>query len=178
MLSDSLTGWYSRAEPHPSPEAFAPSRESLLFAAFRSAQVGESLTAALFSPNIAVDAMGRVLVVQQSDFSGLAALAKQVLDLPNTGNFQNQWRVYRRATCRPIEKSFVTDGDGDLVQTGVYGFVGDGPRVLSAPVGEYTELPQVLSDLFSLALEAREGYVAGKGDRQMIERVTALVGAR
>lgn len=47
---------------------------------------------AFFKPNVAIDAMGRVLVVPQDDFDALANLAQQVSGLPETGAFRNQWR--------------------------------------------------------------------------------------
>jgi hypothetical protein len=47
---------------------------------------------ALFKPNVAVDAMGRVLVLTESDWNALADLASQTTNLPETGAFLNQWR--------------------------------------------------------------------------------------
>ena len=47
---------------------------------------------ALFKPNVAIDAMGRVLIVAQEDFTALEELARSVSSLPETGAFRNQWR--------------------------------------------------------------------------------------
>lgn len=47
---------------------------------------------ALFKPNVAVDAMGRVFVLTEEDFSALSALAAETAGLPTTGSFRNQWR--------------------------------------------------------------------------------------
>lgn len=178
MVSHQLTGWYARTQPHPSPQDFLPTRESLAFGTVRSAQVGLSITAVFFFPDIVVDSMGRVLRTQESDFVGLTALAKQILDLPPTGSFGNCWRVARTATCRPIEKAYVPNDNGQLTQTSVYAFVGGEPMVLSQPVGEYTELPRVLADFFSLVLEARQGYERGKVDREMTAKVLDIVRTR
>lgn len=47
---------------------------------------------ALFKPDVAIDAMGRVLKVQPDDFEALKDLSQSVSTLPDTGAFRNQWR--------------------------------------------------------------------------------------
>lgn len=47
---------------------------------------------ALFKPDVAVDAMGRVLSVEKPDFDALVSQTKATTSLPDTGSFRNQWR--------------------------------------------------------------------------------------
>ena len=163
-------GWYSRARPHPSPSEFIPTRDRLSFAVLHSAQADPGgFTLALFSPNIAIDALGKVLVLDEKDFDGLTALARQTLALPDTGLYRNTWRIKRDRTEQPIERLFVPHDGGGLRQTCVQGY-GKDTRELKVPAGK--QLPDVLWELFGLISEAEEGY---EGEKEVKDNIIARV---
>lgn len=169
-----FAGWRIRAQAHPTPDAFIPSRNELVLGVLRSEPAQPNgFTLALFSPNVAVDALGRVLLLSEADFNGLTALGKQTLDLPETGSYRNTWRVKQLRTSQPIERLYVMSTSDALRQISVQGY-SKGKRELSAPVGVYTELPVALWELYGLFGEAREDYERGKEDQTMIGKVKEL----
>lgn len=181
-MSTSLTGWHTRATPY--QHKFTPTRSDLELAVLRNAPVEqEGFTLALFSSpaKIAVDAAGRVLVVQDADFVGLLALAEKTKELPETGRFRNTWVIAQPTTSQRIDRILLpiqsTDGSGDrgeYRETSVQGF--DGVKThLKNPVGDIQDLPPSLQDIIGLVLEAREG---GDGDKDdaMITQVKAILG--
>ena len=108
--SFSYTGWHSRAllTPHPSPHKFMPTYNSLIFAAsFNSFDgMGISLTfySSLFSNSvilnniIAVDNVGRVLLVSPGDGAGIMALARKTLEVPLM-----HWSIKEEVSCPTID---------------------------------------------------------------------------
>ena len=169
-----IEGWHSRATPHPDPRNFTPQRDALAFGVLRNARADpEGFTLAVFSPNIAVDAAGRVLILSDADFSGFVALAKQTLQLPPTGSFMNAWRIAQVRTEQPIERLFVPGDDGALVQTSVQGYE-RGKTELKIPVGDVKHLPPLLQELFGYISEARD-HVQGTEEKEVINRVKLLL---
>ena len=81
-------GWYKRTAPHPAPEQWTPRREALTLAVLRSTKVEpEGFTLALFSDklddkHVAVDSLGRVVLVPKSDHDALVAHATDATALP------------------------------------------------------------------------------------------------
>ncbi|ESK87057.1 hypothetical protein Moror_11938 [Moniliophthora roreri MCA 2997] len=182
-LSPSLKGWHARALETPYTDPFAPAAENLVFVALQNTPVTpEGFTLAIFkqetdNKNIIVDAQGRTLLLSENDYSGLVTIALKTLDLPPTGNFRNMWVVDQPTTSQPIDRLLVKDPDsGKLKQTSVQGW-SETRRTLRQPVGDYTELPQVLVDLVGLVREAREGFVPGLGkpDPEMVTKVKAIL---
>ncbi|KAI0082738.1 hypothetical protein K474DRAFT_1654890 [Panus rudis PR-1116 ss-1] len=174
--SSPYEGWFGRAKPYPSPETFSPSRENLAFAVLHHAPADpDGFTLALFSPDIAVDAMGHLHTIDKADFAGLTHLAQGTLKLPPTGLFMNTWKVAQRRTDNPIERLYVPKAEGDLVQTSVQGYE-KGKKELKAPVGDIRELPDVLHEFFGLVAEARTGYERGREDKEFLSRVKAVLG--
>ncbi|KAF5354943.1 hypothetical protein D9756_005738 [Leucocoprinus leucothites] len=177
-MSTSPSGWHSRAATY--PHSFTPERSALKLAVLRNAPVEhEGFTLALFdSPaNIAVDAAGKVLVVEDVDFRGLLSLADEIKDLPETGAFGNRWVIMQPTTSQPIERLLLPDetpeGQG-LKETSVQGY--DGVKIqLKKAVGDYQHLPSTLYDLVGAALEAREGADEDR-DESMINEVKAILG--
>ena len=87
-------GWHARVLSSPPLTDFVPTRDLLQFTLLRSTPAQpEGLTLALFAPDIAIDAAGRVHHIQASDFATLTTLSTRILDLPNTGSFMNTWRI-------------------------------------------------------------------------------------
>ncbi|GJE87188.1 hypothetical protein PsYK624_032710 [Phanerochaete sordida] len=169
-----FAGWHSRS--HPDQRAFNPTRDELVFAVLRSTPAEpDGFTLALFTPNIAVDSMGRVLVLGQETFDGVASLAKQTLELPETGTFRNTWRIKQPRTSQPIERLLVPSSSGELRQICVQGYEKD-KRELSAPVGDITELPEVLWELFGLFEESRGLDQRGRESTVAIDKVKAVLG--
>ncbi|CAL1704906.1 unnamed protein product [Somion occarium] len=174
--SSKYEGWHGRATFHPSPETFTPTREILAFAVLHHAPaIPDGFTLALFKPDVAVDARGKVLILNPDDFTGLSDLARQTLDLPSTGSFMNAWRIAQRRTDQPIERLFVPGSTTALVETSVQGYE-KGKTELKTPVGDIHELPEVLHELFGLIAEARDGYERGKEDEDTISKVKAVLG--
>jgi len=170
--SSEFEDWSSRATPHPDPDSFVPARSNLAHIVLRNSQVEhEGFTLAVFKDKVAVDAMGRVLVLSDKDFDGLSSLATKILDLPDTGNFRNTWRLKHLATSQPIDRILVGD---ELKETSVQGFV-KGLKELKEPVGDVSELPDALAELTGLVLEGRKDYQRGKEDGAMVQKVKDLV---
>ncbi|KAJ7484687.1 hypothetical protein FB451DRAFT_1028846 [Mycena latifolia] len=170
--------WHSRTEAHPSPAAFTPTRAALSLAVLRNSPVEpEGFTLALFDDEddkVAVDAMGRVLLVSAADYAGVIELAQRVAtELPDTGRFRNTWVIKHAATSQPIDRLLVVV-DGQLKETSVQGFV-KGKTELKTPVGDIGELPDVLSEVVGLVLEGRTGHARGSGDSEMVQKVKDIL---
>ncbi|KAI0636831.1 hypothetical protein C8Q77DRAFT_1094818 [Trametes polyzona] len=174
--SASATGWHARAQPHPDRAAFAPTRDKLVFAVLLNAPADpEGFTLALFRPDVAVDARGRVLQVKSNDFATLADLAEQTTRLPETGSFMNAWRVAHDRTSMPIDRLFVPVSGGDIKETSVQGWHPE-KKLLKDAVADYQELPPVLHELFGYIQEGREGYERGhEENKELIAQIKALV---
>ncbi|THU88063.1 hypothetical protein K435DRAFT_782196 [Dendrothele bispora CBS 962.96] len=166
--SSSLSGWHARTlqTPYSAANAFEPKLDSLTFAVLHSTPVEpEGFTMALFKGTstsddaVAVDALGRVLLVSEKDAAGLTELAKSVNTLPKAGGFRNTWRIKQQTTSQPISRLLIKDGN-NLQETSVQGFA-TGKKELKTAVGDVTELPDALYDFVGLVLEARDGYEIG-----------------
>ncbi|KDQ49493.1 hypothetical protein JAAARDRAFT_42802 [Jaapia argillacea MUCL 33604] len=176
-ISSSLEDWSTRAELHPSPSAFTPTKDSLVLAVLLNAPVDtDGFTLALFEPDIAVDAMGRVLILRPTDFSGLSALARLCTSLPDTGFFRNTWRVNQPTTSQPTDRILVLGEDGVLEEIGVQGYVKGGTRVLMTRVGGFDELPVELAELDGLVKEGRAGFRRGEEDEGIIGGIRDILG--
>ena len=169
-------GWYSRTSPLPAGTSCEPSRSNLLLVLKRSTPVAPNgFSLALLAPDVAIDALGRVLHVEPADHDGIVALARATLKLPDTNAPDNLWRVAHRATGRPIERVRVAEeAQGPLRHTSVYGFA-KSHRALAEPVGEHTVLPDALFELLGLAEEAREGYRRGEEDAAMVSAIRSFL---
>ncbi|KAJ7076084.1 hypothetical protein B0H15DRAFT_790932 [Mycena belliarum] len=170
--------WHSRTKAHPNPTSFTPTHEALSLVVLRNTPVEpEGFTLALFdggSDKVAVDAMGRVLIVSDGDYAGVTDLAQRVAtELPETGNFRNTWIIKHPATSQPIDRLLVVV-EGKLKETSVQGFV-KGKTELKAPVGVISELPGVLNEAAGLILEGRNGYSRGSGDSHMVQKVKDIL---
>ncbi|KAI0362262.1 hypothetical protein OH77DRAFT_37799 [Trametes cingulata] len=176
MSSASAKGWHGRAQPHPDGAKFAPARDKLVFAVLVNAQADpEGFTMALFRPDVAVDARGRVLQVQSDDFAALSDLAEQANRLPETGSFMNAWRVAHDRTEQKIDRLFVPTPSGAIKETSVQGWHPEKKQLKNA-VAEYQELPPVLHELFEYIQEGRTDYTRGEEEnKQLIAEIKAVV---
>ncbi|KAG8960358.1 hypothetical protein FRC00_000552 [Tulasnella sp. 408] len=178
-VSNAIAGWHDRLQPYPGGTAsFHPKRKDLAFVQFRSTPVqSEGFTAALFAPNVVVDARGTVSTLSKEDWQGLVDVAKRaVSDTPQTGEFRNQWRIKHERTSFPIDwlrVATASEGD-DLKEVSVYGFDGIHEE-LEKPVGEITALPMELKEVFNLVGEARDGYKRGNEDLVIVQRVKSIL---
>ncbi|KAH9857024.1 hypothetical protein C2E23DRAFT_370503 [Lenzites betulinus] len=177
MATTSAKGWHARAIPHPSRADFVPARDTFVLAELLNAPADpEGFTAALFRPDVAVDARGRVLQLESADFAALAGLAEQATHLPDTGSFMNAWRVAHDRTSQPIDRLFVHTSEGGIKETSVQGWDPE-KKQLKQAVAEHQELPAVLHELFGYLKEGREGHQRGQEeDKELIARIKALVG--
>ena len=167
-------GWHSRATPHPDGAAYDIKKENVVFGLTRNSRVEpEGFSVALFKPNVAIDAMGRVFVLSEDDWSALANLASQTNSLPDTGSFRNQWRVKHDRTDYPIDYLHVSTGS-DLHMIGVYGHDGQ-TTTLKPPVGDITDLPEPLNKLVTYAKEGRDGFERGQENAEVTARVKAVL---
>jgi len=169
-----LSGWHSRIEKYRGD--FEPTFESLAFVQLRNSRlVPEGFTVAFFAPNFVVDARGIVSTVAQSDWDGLKELTERaVTELPETGEFMNQWRVHHDHAGFPIDWLRVKTGEVPMKDVAVYGWDGRS-TTLEVPIGDYTALPILLRETFTLTKEARSGFKNGKENKKMIERVKAIL---
>ncbi|KDN36959.1 hypothetical protein RSAG8_10493, partial [Rhizoctonia solani AG-8 WAC10335] len=165
-------GWYSRATPHPDGAKYDVKKENVVFGLTRNSRVEQDgFSVALFKPNVAIDAMGRVWVLDDKDFDALTKLATLTIDLPDTGAFRNQWRVAHDRTDYPIDQLYVATSSG-LHTIGVYGHDGQ-TTSLKPPVGEITDLPTSLNSLVTLAKEGRDGFQKGQENAEVTGKVKA-----
>ncbi|PIL24128.1 hypothetical protein GSI_13880 [Ganoderma sinense ZZ0214-1] len=175
MSAASAQGWYARATAHPFPD-FTLTKDAFVFAVLLNAPVDpEGFTMALFQPDVAIDAQGRVLQPQPQDFAALAALAQEASRLPDTGSFMNAWRVSHPRTSQKIDRLFAKTSDsGDIRETSVQGWDPEKTQLQNA-VGDHQALPPVLQELFGYIQEARTGFVRGEENKELISQVKALV---
>ncbi|KAJ6611187.1 hypothetical protein B0H10DRAFT_2057325 [Mycena sp. CBHHK59/15] len=176
--SSRYEGWHSRTQPHPSPTSFTPTRAILSLAVLRNTPIEvEGFTLAMFDDGkdkVAVDAMGRVIVLPATDYAGIIDLASRTAaELPATGRFRNTWVVKQAATSQPIDRLLAVV-DGQLKETSVQGFQ-KGKKELQISVGDVTDLPDFLSELAGLVLEGRNGYSRGSGDSEMVRKVKEIL---
>ncbi|KAG8742509.1 hypothetical protein FRC10_001343 [Ceratobasidium sp. 414] len=189
----SPSGWHSRAMPHPDGAAYDVQKGNVIFGMTRNAPVeSNGFSVALFKPNVAIDAMGRVYVLNSEDFSALASLASEAANLPDTGSFRNQWRqvalpcalvlvrlifestrVKHDRTDYPIDQLFVATSKG-LHTIGIYGHDGQ-TTTLEYPVGEITNLPAPLNSIVTLAKEGRNGFERGTENTEVVSKVKAAL---
>lgn len=173
-MSDS--NWTDRAKSHPSPSSWTPSRSDLAFAVVRNGPVEHhALTLALFKPDIAIDAMGNILVLKSEDFARLTGLANKTPDLPETGTFRNTWVVDQPTTSQTIDRLLVPAGDSDYKQISVQGYAAN-KKQLKQPVGDVAELPDVLHELFGLISYSRAGYNKGSRNEDTLSKVLDIIG--
>ncbi|KAG5651910.1 hypothetical protein H0H81_006961 [Sphagnurus paluster] len=184
--SSPFASWHNRAllTPHPSPHAFNPTRDSLQLAVLLNAPIEhEGISLALFKDPtvtqiVAVDSLGRVLLVSEKDAVGILELARGALALPDTGAFRNTWAIKQPATSQPIHRIFIPSASGtdQLHEISVQGFSKE-IRELREPVQDIQELPPVLWELTGLLLEARDGAVYGaERDEVVLGKVREAVG--
>ncbi|KAG8975671.1 hypothetical protein FRC05_005189 [Tulasnella sp. 425] len=178
-VSHAIAGWHDRLAPYPGgSQSFHPKRKDLAFVQLRDTPVqADAFTAALFAPDVVVDARGVVSTLGKDDWQGLVDVAKRaVTQTPQTGGPQNQWRIKHERTSYPIDwlrVATASEGD-DFKEVSVYGF--DGVREeLEEPVGEIKVLPTELKEVFNLIGEARDGYKRGNEDLEVIQRVKAIL---
>ncbi|KAF8064325.1 hypothetical protein FPV67DRAFT_1419929 [Lyophyllum atratum] len=167
--SSPFASWHKRAlqTPHPSPDAFTPTRHNLQLAVLLNAPIeNEGITLTLFSQptgdgydseTVAVDALGRVLIVSEKDAAGILGLAKEALALPPTEQFRNTWSIKHPFTSQPIDRLLIPSSGSatGLHEVSVQGF-SKTTRELKRPVEGITELPETLWELTGLVLEARD----------------------
>jgi hypothetical protein len=135
----------------------------------------DGFSVAVFKDRLAVDAMGKVIVLTQADYEGLVALADKVNTLPESGGFRNTWKVKQERTSQPIERLLIATSASDIKQTSVQGFSKE-KKELKEPVGDIKELPDSLFEFTGLVLEAREGWERGKEDKEWVSKVKDLLG--
>lgn len=148
---------------------------------------------AFFKPDVAIDAMGKVLKVKENDFSTLTALAKKNTNLPVSDIFGNLWRwapydnfsyatnltllfsVKQPVTDLAIDRlSVVSSSPDDQYLISVYGHDGK-TKELEEPVGSYTELPDDLNKTLTLGKEARDGYIRGEENKVVVAAANAVL---
>ena len=177
MASASAQGWHARATPYAGAADFAASGDALVFAVLLNAPADpDGFTMALFRPDVALDARGRLLQLAPADATALAALADAATRLPDTGSFMNAWRVAHPRTSQKIDRLFAKTADGALKETSVQGWDAERKQLKTA-VGDYQELPPVLQELFGYIQEGREGYERGQEENsELLAQVKALIG--
>ncbi|QRV92748.1 hypothetical protein RhiJN_20766 [Ceratobasidium sp. AG-Ba] len=215
--SSSATGWHKRSEPYPDGSSYVVKQENLVFGLGRSTRLEpegrayiqhfvtnvlkiliafvSGFTVAFFKPDVAIDAMGKVLKVRADDFTALVDKAYETLGLPESDTFGNLWRyeacfliieiklstvrlsVKQPVTDLPIDRLLIAGSSPSIDQQHIISVYGhDGvTRELEEPVGGYTELPESLNDILTLGKEARENYVSGEEDKAVVDAANAVL---
>ncbi|KDQ16018.1 hypothetical protein BOTBODRAFT_31105 [Botryobasidium botryosum FD-172 SS1] len=172
-------GWHSRAH-WTSPPSFDPDTAQLSFALTRSTpEIPDALTVAFFAPDIAVDAMGRVMRVGRHDMKTLQRFARRAVGLEQgshskPGAVRSQWRIQQERTDYPIDRLRVVSDLG-VRDVSVYGFEPDATSELEEPVDGLTHLPRAVRNIFGALEEARRDFRSGFEDADMVNRVTKRV---
>lgn len=151
-------GWHLRAKPHPDGAAYEIKKENLVFAMKINAMLDpDGLTVALFKPNLAIDAVGRVFTLSEPDWSALANLAAQAAALPKA-NPNGLWEIRDYVSCLPMDHIYIATPSG-LQVVSVLGYH---PRktLLFPNVGGFTRLPEPLQMLIGYG---REGWEDSEG---------------
>ncbi|KAG8738129.1 hypothetical protein FRC10_007251 [Ceratobasidium sp. 414] len=167
-------GWHSRTTLLPDGPAYSVNKSNVVFGVTRSTRLEpDGFTVLFLKPNVAIDAMGRVLEVKSRDFSVLTTLAAETTSLPDTGAFGNMWSVKQGHSDWPIDQLYVATSS-EMYAVSVYGHDGV-TTALDPPVGNITDLPPSLNKMFTMAKEARSGYVSGGADVAMISKARAAI---
>jgi hypothetical protein len=88
--SSIYSGYLQRADPHPNPKTFTPTRSALELAVLRNSQVEhQGIDLAIFSDRVIIDSKGGVRIMKERDFDGIMELAQMVNHLPSTNEFRN-----------------------------------------------------------------------------------------
>ncbi|KAG8801042.1 hypothetical protein FRC17_006745 [Serendipita sp. 399] len=168
-------GWHARAVEHERSAAtsFELKKEDLVLTVLLNSQVEpEGFTLALFKPLHAVDASGRQLTLSKADFDAFHEHIEEVKKLPATGEFGGQWRVKHERTGFPIDRVLIPGHE----EVSVYGWSKDVDTLESETQG-VDKLPAPLQQLIGLAKEARDGYVRGRREEAVVEKVLAFTTA-
>ncbi|QRV77940.1 hypothetical protein RhiJN_05955 [Ceratobasidium sp. AG-Ba] len=176
--SSSATGWHKRSEPHPDGSSYVVKQENLVLGLGRSTRrEPEGFTVAFFKPDVAIDAMGKVLKVKADDFSALVDKAYETVGLPQSDLFGNLWSVKQPVSDLAIDRLLTAGSSSSIDQQHIISVYGhDGvTRELEEPVGGYTELPESLNDILTLGKEAREDYIFGEEDTAVVDAANAVL---
>lgn len=178
-----LEGWYSRSLPL-APEmaaTFTPALDDYKLAVRINAMGGDTILLALFRPNIAMDNKGSLLALFSSDFEGIVSLAEKVDEASDKENGQRvRWRI-DTGTCKPFHilqlPNPTAENPYSTVETSVYGY-SKGLKELSPPVGDVTELPDIIYEFFALAKEAETDYTRRGENKVVFDAVKRFVERR
>jgi hypothetical protein len=180
MSQSPLTGWPSRATPHPSRDTFTPTASSLQYGVIRSTPANPSeLVAAFFEPDFVVDAAGRVLKLLDGDARGINTLVHSSVadDVPKPGGFRNQWRISHPRTSMPIHWLSVFNApgkEGELREVSVYGY-SSRTTELSESVDGLLNFPDVLQETFGVLDKARTSIRDGEGNPELVRQVIEII---
>ncbi|KAH7338108.1 hypothetical protein B0J17DRAFT_660828 [Rhizoctonia solani] len=163
--SYSPAGWYSRATPFPYELPYEILEKNFAFGVETSSLAVQGPSLALFRPNIAVDAMGRVLMLKQVDWDTLAEAAGVLTNLPRAGR-DNMWRIKSDFFCIPFLSIYVPTPDENRV-INVEGWLGEASE-LSMPVGNITHLPDSLQLLLNYSNEVWAHFYYYGGNKAVL----------
>jgi hypothetical protein len=173
--SSPYADWHARAllTPHPSPHNFTPTYDSLLLVSLVNPPfVPQRVALTLYSqspsnttiPNdiIAIDALGRVLLVSPEDGAGIMTLARKSLEVSPINARSNIWFVKPVTTCPTLDflwilpPNHVRNFGRHLRSVSVYGF-SKWRKELETPQNGVYGLPDALWELMGLVDEAGVG---------------------
>ena len=133
------------------------------------------------TPNkiVAVDSIGRVLLVPPEDGAGIMTLARKTLELPST-DMGNTWSVKLLTTCPVLDllwsmppHELAWGPEKRFTRVGVSGFSKE-RRELEMPQYGFRDLPDALWELVGLVDEAGVDYFKER-DEPMIANVRKVV---
>jgi len=150
-----------------------PSASTLSIGLLFSTRLNPSgFAVALFAPDYAVDAQGRVLQLAEGDWAGLKTLTRQATadDLPKPF----QWRIKHDKSDYPIHTLRVSYGEGDVRDVQVYGFSNE-TKELEEPVEGLTQLPDAIQEAIAVLDEGRTTEGPGEGDDELVKLVSEIL---
>lgn len=173
-----LEGWYSRSRPLAPElaETFTPILTDYKSSVRIDRRGGSTIHLALFQPNIAMNDQGILRALSSSDFEGLVSLAEKVAEVSSKESGRG-WRTISDTCTRFHILQLPTptaEEPWSVVETSVYGYT-KGWKHLSIPVGDITELPDIVHDFFALAREAESRYSGLQGENKVYDAVERIV---
>lgn len=187
MTSVTARGWHARAVPHPNRDVFTPSPENLVFVA-KTHGVAEQngFVMALFHPDIAVDACGRVLQLRPRDFHLITWLTDEASRLPPTGRNCRAWWIAQNDSRQTDSSTeiYARTSAGEMRGTAVSGWhprrtLLQWPRFMLGAPRDRQHLPPVVHELVGYVVEGREGYKprgggAEKERSRLVDRIKGM----
>lgn len=168
--SSKLDGWHERARPHPAPPSIDFGKANILMASHYSAVGGSGFNMALFElddgQNVAVDSVGRVVILDGADATAFNALMDKTVALPTKA-----YRIQHMVTCQAFTIVYLAASNGGFEEFSIYGYR-KSMRDLEENAGQ---LPESLWELYGLADQGTGRHQGQERDEDVLKAVNDRV---